>query len=714
MAFTDVFGGELLFPSQTSYISITTAVDVTLQWPREQQIGGVNIVADFIDLDASVPSLNIDMPSASFTSTGNKTTFNNLGANTFTVRDNTGGTIQSVQPGEQWVLVLTDNGSTAGLWSTFQLGGNAATQASASALAGDGLRPMGQQLDQIIDSDVEASTPFTVVDGDRAKCLIYTAGAGTCNLPSPGAVANNWFFMLRNSGNGTLNVLPPSGTIDGGSSINMDTNDAVFIFTDGTNFFTIGFGQGNTLAFDFVEIAVPGSGDFNLSGVNLDRISYRFTGVLTGNRRIVVPDTIQQYWVDNQTTGAFTLEISTSLQVGPPTVGQGNTVIFYADAVDVINAVNTAAVSFPILVTQGGTGATTASAARANLGAAFDGQDMIAGVGMTGGGTLAADRTFDVTPIGLDDLTDVTLTAPSTGGVLYKSAGDWLDTNAVQIDPAAAVSLRHNGAVRIATVANGAQIDSSGSLGAVTLFGSASVAQFFTEYNTTNGGVALKNQNPGGRIFQISAGGGEEDIWIDMVRNGLVAQYHNNTQMTRTVVIGSGGFEVNNTVTGAGFERALTTSDIPGSVTSLVATGVFLTTSMVNDSDMTIALVAGDYLIEAWLIVQSNGTTDNYEVTIDWTGAVNDKRGITAIGPDSTTSGVAAGIVQTTGGPQSAAAIGMNFPIVNSSTLSSLVRVWCFLDANGAGTVSVRQRKTGATDTMELVVGSRMLITPVV
>ena len=79
MSYAEVFGGALLFPSQLSYLSITTAVDLTLQWPVEQQIGGNNVVADFLDIDTTVASLNIDMPSASNTSTGNKTTFNNIG-----------------------------------------------------------------------------------------------------------------------------------------------------------------------------------------------------------------------------------------------------------------------------------------------------------------------------------------------------------------------------------------------------------------------------------------------------------------------------------------------------------------------------------------------------------------------------------------------------------------------------------------------------------
>jgi hypothetical protein len=51
--------------------------------------------------------------------------------------------------------------------------------------------------------------------------------------------------------------------------------------------------------------------------------------------------------------------------------------------------------------------------------------------------------------------------------------------------------------------------------------------------------------------------------------NAGVDLRHDNTDMARTVAIGSGGFEVNNTVTGAGFERVLTTSDSGGGVAGL-------------------------------------------------------------------------------------------------------------------------------------------------
>jgi len=397
MAFTDVFGGELIFPSQLSYLRITTAVDIQLQWPTEQQITGGNVVADFMDIDATAASINISMPDARNTSTGNKTSISNEGANDFDVLDATGGPIQTIQQGDVWVLVLTDNSTEAGTWSTFQLGATVSV-ASAAALAGAGIKAIGMTLNQKIDSDIEALSPITVVEGDRAKCLIWTGGAGQADLPDPGAVGDDWFFMIRNSGTGTLTIIPPSGTIDGSSEITIEPNGSTFIFTDDTDFFTVGLTTSSTIGFDFVSLPVPGSGDFVLSGANVDRISYRFTGALTGNRRIVVPNTTQQYWCENQTSGAFQLTISTPAQVSPPELEQGQTAIFSCDAVNVINAVNATSISLPLSVVQGGTGANNPIDARNNLEAAHDELELFAGNGLVGGGTLQADRTFEVAP----------------------------------------------------------------------------------------------------------------------------------------------------------------------------------------------------------------------------------------------------------------------------------------------------------------------------
>lgn len=423
MGYTDVFGGETIFPSQLSYLKITTAVDVTLQWPREQQIEGQNVVADFTEIDATAGSLNISMPDARNTSTGNKITISNVGSNDFDLVDNTGGPIITVEQGKQWVVVLTDNSTQAGTWSSFQMGATVST-AQAAALAGAGIKSISNTLNQKIDSDEESMSPVTVVDGDRAKCLIWISGAGQVDLPDPGVVMDDWFFMIRNSGTGTLTIVPPSGQIDGAADITIEPSGSTFIFTDGTDFFTIGLTQSSVIGFDYVSIPVPGSGDFVLSGANLDRISYRFTGALTGNRRIVVPNTTQQYWCDNQTTGAFQLTISTPAQASPPELEQGETAIFYSNAVDVINAVNATSISLPLSVVQGGTGANNPTDARNNLEAAHDELDLEAGDGLIGGGDLTTDRTFAVGAgigVGVNpddvflDYTTVTAEVPASG-----------------------------------------------------------------------------------------------------------------------------------------------------------------------------------------------------------------------------------------------------------------------------------------------------------
>jgi hypothetical protein len=148
--------------------------------------------------------------------------------------------------------------------------------------------------------------------------------------------------------------------------LSFQPGESAIIASDGTGFYTIGFGQSATFAFDYTVIDVPGTGNYTLVGSELNRVAYRFTGILTGNRTIIVPATVQQYWVDNQTTGAYVFTVKTSSGLGV-ILASGERAILYSDGTDVLDA-DTASVSYPIAVNQGGTGATTAGAALINLG----------------------------------------------------------------------------------------------------------------------------------------------------------------------------------------------------------------------------------------------------------------------------------------------------------------------------------------------------------
>jgi hypothetical protein len=55
----------------------------------------------------------------------------------------------------------------------------------------------------------------------------------------------------------------------------------------------------------------------------------------------------------------------------------------------------------PVLVSQGGTGSTTAAGARTNLSAAYNAITLTAGTGLSGGGDLTANRTFAIANTGV-------------------------------------------------------------------------------------------------------------------------------------------------------------------------------------------------------------------------------------------------------------------------------------------------------------------------
>lgn len=363
--YTDVFGGANIYPSEISYSSLALTTDVVLSWPTETS-ANENLATRIMNISADSAGHSIYLPDASKTGTGQTILFNNIGSYTITIRDAGGTQVLTVGAGLLWQIYLTNNSTTNGTWSVLQYGA-ATSQANASALAGNGIVAVGTLLSQSVPVTT-FNTNYTAGTNDRAIMFNWTGAGGTLTLPTPSAVGTNWFIYLRNSGSGAIVADPPGlVTIDGAVSLSFQPGESAIIVTDGTNYYTLGFGQSATFAFDYTVINIAGSGTYTLLGSELNRIAYRFTGTLTGNRTVVVPATVQQYWIDNQTTGAYTLTVEV-FGGGGVIVNQNSRGIYYSDGTDLLDA-DTATVSYPILVNQGGTGATTPSGARINLGA---------------------------------------------------------------------------------------------------------------------------------------------------------------------------------------------------------------------------------------------------------------------------------------------------------------------------------------------------------
>lgn len=370
MSYTQIFGGTTIYPSDVSYLSLALTGDVELDWPLENP-GTFAPVARIIDITPS-GAFSITLPSADETGTGQTILFNNLGPSVVTVLDNTGGTLLSLGAGEQWQIYLVDNSTVAGTWRSFRYGA-ATAQAQASALAGNGLVATGSTLAQRYPV-TEFNSNFTAGTSDRAATFVWTGGGGTLTLPAAAVAGSGWFINLRNSGSGAL-IVDPNGseTINGSSTLSLQPGDSAVAISTGTTWYTVGLGQEAVFAFDYTSIDLTGqSSPYTLSGAELNRIAYKFVGTLTADMDIVVPATVQQYWVDNATSGSFDLGLRTPSQVTPVDVIQGARSILYSDGSNVVGA-DTGGVATPISVADGGTGATTAGAALVNLGGTTDG-----------------------------------------------------------------------------------------------------------------------------------------------------------------------------------------------------------------------------------------------------------------------------------------------------------------------------------------------------
>jgi hypothetical protein len=362
--FTNIFGGSNISPAEISYAAVSLTADTTYDWALETAPSS-NLIAGIMDVTATAGPWSLTLPSALEASTGQAILFNNVGAQTFIIKNAAGVQVAAPVAGSVWQLYLTDNTTAGGTWKAFLYGAQVSA-ANAASLAGTGLIAIGTLLSLAMPVTFFGSN-FTANIDSRARTYIWNGGAGTLTMSTAGTLGNNWFMQLRNEGTGALVIDPPgSQTINGSATLTFQPGDSAIIFTDGSNFYTLGYGQSPVFAFDYTSINVAGTGVYTLSGSELNRIAYNFTGVLTGNRTIIVPQTVQQYWVANNTTGPYTLTVKTSIATGY-TVNQGSRAILYSDGTNVV-AADTGGVAVPISVSDGGTGATTAGNALINLG----------------------------------------------------------------------------------------------------------------------------------------------------------------------------------------------------------------------------------------------------------------------------------------------------------------------------------------------------------
>ena len=354
MSYNSPFTGNVVQPTDVSYRSITLTTDLQLEWP----INGTttdDAAARIMEVSTASSANELWMPPANQASVGQDALIRNVGAVAVTVKTFGGAsTIVTVNAGEAQYIYITTNATTSGVWGIIAYG-IGSSGADAATLAGYGLLAIGQTLNQS-QPVTTFSSNYTALTTDRSNTYVWTGGAGTLTLTAASTLGNNWFMFLRNSGTGALTVSGSGGdTINGSTSIILQPTDSCIIVCSGSTFYTVGLGKSTQFAFTQLSKAVL-TGTYTLTASEASNVIQKYTGALTGNVTIIVPATVQVYYIVNETTNAYTVTISTgSGATAVLTVGTQATLV--CDSVNLYNANTILAGSSSISLINGSVGA---------------------------------------------------------------------------------------------------------------------------------------------------------------------------------------------------------------------------------------------------------------------------------------------------------------------------------------------------------------------
>ena len=347
-----------IVPGNTYYIiatntTTTFSLSATLGGPALTTTAGTTTGLTF-----TLDSFTLAMPPANQASVGIDALFRNTGSYSFTVTDYNGNSIVTIAAGAAKYIYLTTNATTAGTWQVIAFGVGS-SNVDASALAGFGLKAISSTLNAAHTVNTFSSS-YTAIASDRAASYVWTGGAGTLTLTSAVTLGNDWFILIRNGGTGTLAVTPSGGDlINGAASISLQPADSCIVCCSGSAFFTVGLGRNTQFNFTQLTKAVT-SGTYTLTASEASNTIQKYTGVLTGNVTVVIPQTVQVYYITNQTNGGgpgYQITFTTSGGGATATIPAGQQVILLCDSVNLLNASTIAAGAVNVSVVDGTVGA---------------------------------------------------------------------------------------------------------------------------------------------------------------------------------------------------------------------------------------------------------------------------------------------------------------------------------------------------------------------
>jgi hypothetical protein len=109
--------------------------------------------------------------------------------------------------------------------------------------------------------NTQTGTTYTLAATDNKKLVRFTsASAVALTLPSASSLGSTFACAIEDSGAGDVTLTPASGTIDGAASLTIHTNQGLFLYSDGSNWFTMRGSAGAGGVPNFADAEVPSGG----------------------------------------------------------------------------------------------------------------------------------------------------------------------------------------------------------------------------------------------------------------------------------------------------------------------------------------------------------------------------------------------------------------------------------------------------------------------
>jgi hypothetical protein len=337
--FTSPFTGDIVQPTDVSYVALALSGTVQLYWPQYVNTQGQQVTARIMDVTAAASSILV-LPDATQASVGEDILIRNVGANAFTVRNFGGLGSFSVPAGSSYYTYLTNNTTTTGTWAQVAFGAGT-SYADAATLAGNSTAAILGKLETTFVTNEYSSVP-SITDASRAQCFVWRGGLASWTLPAVTTLSSGWFILVRNNGTGalTINTSSVSSTVDGQTNLTLPLGDSCFICVNQDpakqDFFTVGRSRPNSLTFSSATYDVDTVSGSTLSLVSNTPIIQRYTalsGTRTTSLLVQLPAVTQVYYMLNDTNQSgynMTFQVQGSSQT-PYSLPTGRQAIILSD-----------------------------------------------------------------------------------------------------------------------------------------------------------------------------------------------------------------------------------------------------------------------------------------------------------------------------------------------------------------------------------------------